>query len=325
MLLGGNPVRPTPDDFSAEVVTVHAKKRAAPGKKKKLLEIAERDRDRNKNKWRRRRIITLLSLNLFFVVSYVFDVQLLEGALTASRLLGFHMADLNSSLQVTLAYRQMLVNLVIGTATVAFIWWLFGGRTFCSWVCPYHLLAEIAESIHKRLHSAKIIRDHALDRRTRTVAWVVFSLLAWGTGFTVFEIISPTGIISRALIYGPTLALLWVLFLLLFEVFYSRRAWCRYLCPIGLMYGVVGVTSPLKVRWSIRECQHELDCQKVCLVPHVLHHIVKGRATRTVVNVGADCTRCGLCVDACPTGSLRFHFTGISADAEVKAEEGERS
>ena len=46
--------------------------------------------------------------------------------------------------------------------------------------------------------------------------------------------------ISRALIDGPGVALLWVLALLAFEVFFSRRAWCRYACPIGLTYGVVG-------------------------------------------------------------------------------------
>jgi hypothetical protein len=76
------------------------------------------------------------------------------------------------------------------------------------------------------------------------VFWLIFALLALATGYTVFEAISPTGILSRALIYGPGLALLWVLALLAFEVFVSRRAWCRYACPIGLTYGVVGICLP---------------------------------------------------------------------------------
>ena len=43
--------------------------------------------------------------------------------------------------------------------------------------------------------------------------FVIFALLAFGTGYTVFETFSPTGILSRALIYGPGLALFWVAFM----------------------------------------------------------------------------------------------------------------
>ena len=42
-----------------------------------------------------------------------------------------------------------------------------------------------------------------------------FILLAIVTGYTVFETLSPTGILSRALIYGPGLALGWVFLLLI--------------------------------------------------------------------------------------------------------------
>jgi ferredoxin-type protein NapH len=127
----------------------------------------------------------------------------------------------------------------------------------------------------------------------------------------VFETISPTGIVSRALIYGPGLALLWVAALLLFEIFVSRRAWCRYVCPIGMTYGVVGTLSPVRVQYDVKTCHHEGECRKVCLVPHVLDITIKGRAAKTQVDVAADCTRCGLCVDVCPTGSLRFKVKGL--------------
>ena len=49
-------------------------------------------------------------------------MQLVEGALTASRFVGFHMADLNGALQVMLAYKQVMINLVIGTVTVLLAW-----------------------------------------------------------------------------------------------------------------------------------------------------------------------------------------------------------
>ena len=79
------------------------------------------------------------------------------------------MADLNSALQVMLAYKHVLVNVLIGSGTVLFIWWVVGGRSFCSWVCPYHLLAEIAEMIHLKLAARRWIVDHPLHRGMRTV------------------------------------------------------------------------------------------------------------------------------------------------------------
>lgn len=271
-----------------------------------------RDHHLVSHKWRNRRWAVLLAVNLLFVFSFWLDIQILEGALTASRFVGFHLIDLNSALQVMLAHKHIIVNLFIGTFTVFLIWVLLGGRTFCSWVCPYHLLAEWAEALHLKLVEKKWVTDHEFHRGTRTVFWLLFALLAIVTGYTVFETLSPTGILSRALIYGPGLALGWVGLLLVFEIVYSRRAWCRYVCPIGLTYGAVGALSPLRVSFHVEHCFHEGDCRKVCLVPHVLDVTVKGRASEESMSLGPDCTRCGLCLDVCPTGALRYEVKGLS-------------
>ena len=264
------------------------------------------------SKWLKRRWTFLIFINLLFLLSYKFDVQLLEGALTASRFFGFHMADLNSALQITLASKKIVLNLVIGVSTVFVLWFIFGGRSFCSWVCPYHFFSELAEKIHLKLSAKGLITDNSFNRKARLVFYLLFALSALVTGYTIFEVISPTGIVSRAIIYGPTLALLWVLFILMVEIFYSRRAWCRYVCPIGLTYGFVGIFSPLKVNYNITSCFHEGDCRKICLVPHVLEWTIKNRATKVNTLLGPDCTRCGMCVDICPTDSLRFVFQGLS-------------
>jgi ferredoxin-type protein NapH len=274
--------------------------------------ILEAHKKPERHTWRNRRWAVLLAANLLFAVSFGFDIQILEGALTASRFVGFHLIDVNSALQVMLAHKHIIVNLVIGTMTIATVWMLLGGRTFCSWVCPYHFVAEFAEKLHLWLAAKKLVSDQTMTRGLRTVFWVVFALATFGTGYTVFEAISPTGILSRALIYGPGVAVLWVLALLLFEVVISRRAWCRYACPIGLTYGVIGILSPVRIKYSLQGCFHEGDCRKVCLVPHVLDTVIKGRAADTEVTLGPDCTRCGLCVDTCPTGSLNFDIKGLS-------------
>jgi ferredoxin-type protein NapH len=305
---------PKPDDsaYSEGARALHDAKRSKEGKKERVAAIkAERDLHPS-HKWRNRRWASIVIVNALFVVSFSWDIQLIEGSLSASRVIGFHFADLNASLQVMLAFKEILINLVIGTATVLLLWWLLGGRTFCSWVCPYHLLAELGEYIHLRLTSMKLVRDMAMHRGLRTVLYIVFAGLAFGSGYTVFEAISPVGILSRAMIYGPGLALIWVVVLVLFEVFFTRRAWCRYMCPIGLTYGMVGITSPVHVTYNLENCLHEGDCRAVCLVPHVLEVTKKGYALKEDVAIGPDCTRCGLCVDICPTNSLTYDVMGLN-------------
>jgi ferredoxin-type protein NapH len=310
VMLGGEPRRPDAGEFSEGARAIHSRKKMTKVDFDKMA--THTALHRGKQTWRRRRWAALITVNLLFVLSYQLDIQAVEGSLTGSRVLGFHLIDLNSAFQLMLAHKHIIVNLLIGVATIGLGWLLLGGRSFCSWACPYHLLSELAEKLHLRLAARKIVKDHPLHRGLRWVLWVAFALLAYGTGFTVYETISPTGITSRALIYGPGVALLWVGALLAFEVLYSRRAWCRYLCPIGLTYGAVGVWSPVRITYDLDKCFHEQDCRKVCLVPHVLDMVVKGRATETHVDVGPDCTRCGICVDTCPSGALDFSVVGIS-------------
>jgi ferredoxin-type protein NapH len=307
VMFGRGPRKPTERTDEADVM--HGRKR---GRGLEVAQLIEELRAApTSHKWRNRRWAVLITVNLLFTLSFWLDVQLVEGSLTASRFLGFHLADVYSSLLVMLAQRHVAVNLVIGLVTVSLLWFFLGGRAYCSWVCPYHLVAEWAEMLHNKLAAWGLVSDHVLHRGVRVVFWVLFALLALVTGQTLFLSLNPIGILSRAVVYGPSLALAWVLMLLVFEVVYSKRAWCRYVCPIGLTYGVIGAAAPVRVVYNLEACAHEGECRKVCEVPHVLDMTIKGRAADVHVDVGPDCTRCGLCVDVCPTDSLGYQVKGL--------------
>jgi ferredoxin-type protein NapH len=309
MMFGREPQKPKERTDAAEIM--HGRKRGRGVEIQQLIE--EFAAAQTVHTWRNRRWAVLIGVNLLFTLSFWLDVQLVEGSLTASRFLGFHMADIYSSLLVALAQHHIPINLAIGAVTVFLLWGLIGGRAYCSWVCPYHLVAEWAEMLHLKLAKRGIVFDHPMHRGIRSVLWVVFALLALFTGQTLFLTLNPIGILSRATIYGPSLALLWVVLLLAFEVVYARRAWCRYICPIGLTYGAIGTFAPVRIEYKLEACAHEGDCRKVCEVPHVLDLTIKGRAEDSHVDVGPDCTRCGLCVDICPTNSLDFKVKGLSS------------
>jgi len=256
------------------------------------------------HKWKIIRWTTLLSTQFLFFASFYFDIQILEGTLSGSRLLGFHLIDPLAASQLILASKIVMVNLIIGVATISVFYLLFGGRSFCSWICPYHFLAELGEITHKILKKKKIITNHTFDRNIRYYFFVLFLGLALITGYTIFETINPVGIISRAVVYGPSLMLLWVAALLIFEILYSQRAWCRYLCPVSVSYQLIGLISPLRIKWDKEKCSNCKRCQSVCLVPHILtDSITKGESE--YVN-SSLCTRCGLCVDICDDEALEF-------------------
>ncbi len=275
-------------------------------------------RHEGRHKWRNRRWAVLIFINLLFVVSFTFDLAVLEGSLNGSRLIGFYLMDPYVSLELasisirTHYWPHVTMNMIIGLITILTFYLLMGGRTFCSWVCPYHFIAEWAEKLHKYLVKKRKVKEHHFNRGLRYVFWIGFLILALVTKRLIFQEINPVGIVSRALIYGPGLILLWILALITFEIVYSQRFWCRYVCPIGTTWSFVGKLSPVTIKFEYEKCGHCRKCQDVCLVPHVLWFVVKGRATQAQHYVGSDCIKCGYCVDICPGDALNFSIKGLS-------------
>jgi len=261
----------------------------------------------SRHKWRNIRWAVLLFFNFLFFGSFFFDIQILEGTLSGSRFLGFHLIDPMAAFQVILASKMIMVNLIIGVVTIVLIYLMFGGRSFCSWICPYHWLAEIGEKIHQKLKKNKkntILKNYKFNPNIRYYFYVIFLMLALITGYTIFETINPVAIISRAIVYGPGLMLLWVTALLIFEILFSRRAWCRYFCPVGVSYQLLGMLSPLRIKWDKEKCSNCKRCQSVCMVPNVLTSSVNRGKSEYIDS--SLCTRCGLCVDICDDEALSY-------------------
>lgn len=260
------------------------------------------------------RWVSVIALQLVFFLSFFIDIQILEGTLNASRFLGFHMIDVFTTIEVFVATYKLPINLIIGTATIGIFYLLLGGRTYCSWVCPYGLLSDISEDLHVKLVKKGIIKERKFDHRLRFVFLIIFLLLSFFSGYIIFESINVIGILSRAVVYGTSLGLIWVALIFLIDVFYSRRAWCTYVCPVGTTYSFLGWAGATKIEWNDR-CDHCMACHGVCPEPQVLE-LTKAKYDKKRVEKGikkeyilsGDCTMCGRCIDVCHQEALGYDF-----------------
>jgi ferredoxin-type protein NapH len=213
-----------------------------------------------------------------------------------------------------LVQHHLHINMIIGLSTIVVFYLLVGGRSYCAWVCPYGILSEIGEKWHDTLVRKKIIKSRKFDHRIRYVFWLIFLILSFTSGYLVFETFNVVGIMSRAIAYGWSLALIWVLLVLALEVFFSRRAWCTYVCPIGTTYGMIGKVSALRIEWN-DSCDSCMVCHDVCFENQFLEitkakykNQIDEKEIKTAYITGADCTLCGRCVDVCHEDALKFDF-----------------
>ena len=90
--------------------------------------------------------------------------------------------------------------------------------------------------------------------------------------------------------------LLLILLILLSLIVY--RPFCRYLCPLGAVYGLCNPVSLVRLTVDTQACVSCGACQSAC----PLDIPVWQRPN------GPDCIRCGKCVSACPHGAIQAPF-----------------
>lgn len=197
---------------------------------------------------------------------------------------------------------------------------LFGlclGRVVCGFLCPFGLVQDL---IYK-LRPKKMTFTIQLPSIFRKLPMVILTVFVLGIPLFVtnqFNISSPAfckWICPSGTLLGglPLLSTneglrsaigdlfswkLLVLVLILLWSFVEYRPFCKYICPLGFIYGLFHSFSLYRMEYTPSQCIHCNRCEKVC----------KMNIPVTKTPNSPQCIRCGDCVKVCPTKALHMGF-----------------
>ncbi len=219
------------------------------------------------------------------------------------------------ALQATLTSKQFHISLyALGFIT------LFGtlfGRLICGFLCPFGLLQDLLF----RIPFIKKLRRLPGERALRFLRFVILALFvillpmavadAVGIGDPWFcKYICPTGTLEGGIplvllneglrsaigfLYTWKLLILGVLLLASIIIF---RPFCRYICPLGAIYGLFNKVSLTKFKIDDKKCIQCGACKQTCKLD-----IEVWKNPNSI-----DCIKCGDCKNICPTGAIQNAF-----------------
>jgi len=269
-----------------------------------------------------RRIVQMGTLLLFFGSAHwgwtLASEPILMGNLSASTLLGtIPLADPFAVLQIFLTRHVLETEVIIGAGIILLIYTLLGGRTWCSWVCPINMVADLSAWLRRRLR----IKDRIiLSRNVRYTVLALSLILSVITGVAAFEWVSPISMLHRELIFGIGMGLMAVIGVFIFDLLVLRDGWCGHLCPLGAFYALIGKIAPVRILFDSPSCTHCGECARVCPEPQVMNLI---KATEAGMIASGECTNCGRCITVCPEDTLCFGLrkqNGTSYESPQKLE-----
>ena len=79
------------------------------------------------------------------------------------------------------------------------------------------------------------------------------------------------------------------------------RPFCKYLCPLGAIYGLFNPIALYRYRVQESACVHCGSCQQACGMD-----IPVWEKPNSI-----ECIRCGKCKAACPTGAIHSTAEGL--------------
>jgi polyferredoxin len=198
--------------------------------------------------------------------------------------------------------------IIIGAIALS---WLFK-RGFCGWICPLGSLWEGGALLGRRLLGGRNLRvPKWLDLAGRGLRYALAgAILVW-----LFMVPLSEAISFRELPYMWTADIKIIsgfgspAFLAAFALAFVASmlfgpVWCRYLCPLGGWYSVLGMASPCAVERDDELCVNCSKCTKVC---HAFVDVEQ--APKRVW--APECDGCMDCVRVCPApGALEARVLG---------------
>jgi len=188
------------------------------------------------------------------------------------------------------------------------------GRVFCSWICPAGLLFDLADKIRVWFPGLKKRRDVAFWRGNKYVLLAVGLAMSFVVGAPLLGLFYPPALIGREIgqavqslfaglggdtgfvgWFALTGASVFLALLVFVEVFVSRRMWCRYLCPGGAVYSLLGRKRVVGLQ-NTSACTGCADCIPAC--PMGLNPMKN--------QFGQECDLCLECQTACQPGAIHF-------------------
>jgi polyferredoxin len=197
-------------------------------------------------------------------------------------------------------------NLVIFGSLILTV--VVAGSFFCGWICPLGTIQQAVIGFRRWLQKRVGLINSAakglgswsrhlapLDRWLRYAKYLLLGWIIWGTiatGTMVFRDIDPwAGIINIAEL-GVSIGFV-VFIVVVLASLIGDRVWCRYLCPLGAIIGIVGKISFMRVQREPDKCINCKLCTRKCPMHIQVHE--KGRI------LASECNSCLNCVNVCPS------------------------
>ena len=283
----------------------------------------------------KRRLIQLYTALLYNAnLKGYFDGQLFNGATKKMCLPGFNCYSCPGAIAACPlgSLQSALTNSDHKwTAYVFGILAIFGlmlGRTICGFFCPVGLCQELLYKLPTpKVKKSVFTRIFSYFKYVILAVMVVFLPLAYMEGSPVpsfCKYICPAGLFEGAfglLPNNPTFYgmlgvvfswkfLLLLAFIVLSVVFF--RFFCRFICPLGALYGFFSRVALLGVKVDKKKCTDCGLCIAVCKMD-----------TKRVGD--HECIHCGECISVCPTKAISWKGSALfvrTNDLESPTPEG---
>lgn len=194
-------------------------------------------------------------------------------------------------------------KIFLGTMTLLTITLLLAllfRRSFCGLICPFGALQEFFALLGKKIFRKKFTIPAVIDkplRYTKYIVLLVTIIFAWKTAglwINPYDPWAAYGHISEGFstLTGEYLIASIVLILVLAGSMLYDRFFCKYLCPMGAVYGILSKFSPSKITRNKDKCINCNLCSKNCPVNIDVAHCDNVTS--------AECLSCQSCILSCP-------------------------